>query len=387
MKKDYFCILAGGGVRGTAYVGVMKALRELNINISGLAGSSVGAIFAAFFALGYTPDEVKELLYKVNYQSFRDLYIPMKGDFGFFKGDEVYNWIKAIIEKKFYGSGREKNLPPVTFKDIGCDLVVVATDISYTKFKEFNRVKTPDVEIAHAVRCSISLPGFFKPVWENDRCLVDGDFINNFPLWLMESEIIKNTNSKILEFRLESSEKPRDIFNFVDYFSAILDTNYNIATQTLVQEFGRNDQFEIIKIDTGRVKVIDFGISNSEKEQMIKDGYSYAKKYLDYEMPAKKRNINQIYTRLKQEIYELKKNIIKTKIPESSVNIGKISVLFTENKSYIHKILYNNFLDLQKSYQNNLMPVKYLGVTLLREKKAFITKIDRILADIEELRK
>ncbi|MCK5177293.1 MAG: patatin-like phospholipase family protein, partial [Candidatus Aenigmarchaeota archaeon] len=126
MTKNYFCIFAGGGVRGTAYVGALKALEEMEIEISGLAGSSVGALFASLVAVGYTQEEIKNLFYDINYQIFKDLYIPFGKDFGFFKGDEVYSWVKNKIEYKFYGNNKNENSPPVTFKDLDKELVIVA---------------------------------------------------------------------------------------------------------------------------------------------------------------------------------------------------------------------------------------------------------------------
>ena len=385
MLKDYFCIFAGGGVRGTAYVGALKALEENGIEISGMAGSSVGALFASLVAVGYTQEEIKNLFYDINYQIFKDLYIPLGKDFGFFKGDEVYFWVKNKLENKFYGNNKNENSPPVTFKDLDKELVIVASDVSYTKFKEYNKVKTPDVEIAHAVRASISLPGFFKPVWENDRCLVDGDVINNFPLWKIHSDIISNTNSRILEFRLESSETPREINNIFDYFNAILDTNYNIATETLYREFGENDQFEIIRIDTGKIKVIDFGISNKEKDQMIEDGYKSVKKYFNYNLSDKRKKIRQIYEKINGNLGELKKNIIKGKIPDSFINIGTLSIYFAENKVFIHKFIYKQFVNLQNTFQNNLFSIKYLNIKILRDKKNILDMTDKLLTDIKRM--
>jgi len=385
MTRECFWILAGGGVRGTAYIGAIKALEEMNIKMSGLAGSSVGAVIASLIAVGYTHSEIKDLLYDVNYQSFKDLYIPMGKDFGFFKGDEVYCWLKNKIEKKFYGQERNEHSPPVTFKDLDKELVIIATDISYTEFKEYNKVKTPDVEVAHAVRSSVSLPGFFKPVWENDRCLVDGDVINNFPLWKIESDIISNTNAKVLELRLESTEKPREINNFFDYFNAIIDFNYTNASEMLKREFGDNDQFEIIRIDTGKVKIIDFGVSNKEKEKLVEDGYNCVKKYFDYDYLEKRNRIKRIYEKIKKNLNELKENISKNKIPESFLIIGNLSVYFAENKGYIHKFAYREFTDMLNHFQNCLVCVNFLNLNFLRDKKVIICKIERLIENINNL--
>lgn len=379
-NKEYFVIFAGGGVRGTAYIGAIKALEELNVSITGFASSSVGAIVASLVAVGYTHEELKDLLLGVNYQRFQDLYIPFKKDFGFFKGDGVYYWIKKNIERKFYAdkdSGIKKR--PVTFNDINKNLIIIATDVTNGSFKEFSRIKTPDVEIAHAVRASVSIPGFFKPVWENDRCLVDGDVINNFPIWKDSCDILANTNLKILEFRLEGSEKPKQISCFLDYFSAILETSYNISTDLLETKYGKNDQFDLIKIDTGKIKIIDFNISNEEKEELIFNGFDSVKKYFNYDLVKKKRNIAAIYEKILNQLKELKTLASKNKAKDCLIIIGGLSIYFAENRDYIHRGLYCQFIELQSMFQDSVYTLKFFKFNILRDRKNLTSKIDRMI--------
>ena len=78
-SENYTCIFGGGAVRGMAYAGSIKALEELNINIRTIAGSSVGSIVAGLLAVGYTSDEIKNILMSVNFNLFKDL------NFGFGK--------------------------------------------------------------------------------------------------------------------------------------------------------------------------------------------------------------------------------------------------------------------------------------------------------------
>jgi len=379
-NKEYFAIFAGGGVRGTAYIGALKALEELKIGLNGYASSSVGAVFASLLAVGYSYGELKELILNVDYQQFRDLYLPLPGkDFGVFKGDSVYFWLKENIEKKFYENQNYSEIKPVTFKDLNTDLIIIATDISYTNFKEYSRVKTPDTEIAHAVRTSISIPGFFKPVWENNSCLVDGDVINNFPIWKETSEIISNTNLNILEFRLEATEKPREITGILDYLSALIDTNYNIATDILEAQYGKNDQFDIVRIDTGKTKMIDFNISNDEKEILINQGYDSVNKYFNYDRMIKKQNIAKIYEKMTTKLKTLKNLVQKNKSKDALSKVGKLSIYFAENKDFIHKKIYNDFLEIQKLILKNAHTINYIGLDIMRERKIINSKIDVLI--------
>ena len=384
MPSDYFCILAGGGVRGTAYLGVFKMLEEAGINVTGLAGSSIGAVFAALYAAGYKYDELREIIFNTSYQIFRDLHIPTARDFGVCKGENLYTRIKTAIELKFYGENfNPKGNKPVTFKDLHKDLIIVATNISCASFKEYSEVTTPDVEVAYAVRASISIPGFFKPVWEDENCLVDGDVINNFPIWIFSDNKIANDHSKILEFRLEGERSSRKINNLLDYFSAILDTSYNISTDLLSNSYGKNDQFDIIRVNTGNVQVIDFNISNEEKEELIIKGYECTKKYIENDLLKKKERILAIYQKLEEYLQQFRDEVAKDRTKDSLVTLGNISIFVSDNKDFIHKKISSRITELRRLYLNNLSSIKLFNLIFLKNKNDVLPKFDRILKQVE----
>ena len=89
MKNDaykYTCIFGGGAIRGVAYVGALKALDELGVEIQTLAGSSVGSIIASLLAVGYTTDEIYEIIIGVNFDLFRDIHFGFGKTFALSKG-------------------------------------------------------------------------------------------------------------------------------------------------------------------------------------------------------------------------------------------------------------------------------------------------------------
>ena len=129
-STDYVCIFGGGAIRGMAYIGAIKALRELGINCEILAGSSVGAIFASLYAIDCTDEEIKNILYEFNGFMFKDINFGIGTDFAFSKGDIFEEWIREKTEQKFYGSKYVKGEnPPLTFKDIKKDLYICTTDL------------------------------------------------------------------------------------------------------------------------------------------------------------------------------------------------------------------------------------------------------------------
>ena len=137
---EYTTLYGGGAVRGISYVGTIKAFEELGIVSQTLGGSSVGSIFASLLAVGYNSDELKDIFENVNFNLFRDISIGFGPIFAFSKGEVFLEWIRELIEKKFYGEKYKKGANrAVTFKDIEKNLVIITTDLANFKCKEFSR--------------------------------------------------------------------------------------------------------------------------------------------------------------------------------------------------------------------------------------------------------
>ena len=81
----------------------------------------------------------------------------------------------------------------------------------------------------------------------------------------------------------------------------------------------------------------------------------------------------------------LHKNIDKNKISESYLAVGSLSVYFAENKGILHKFIYSEFTDLQAAFQNSLVSVNFLNLSFLRDKKEVLSKIERLIANIDSL--
>ena len=140
----YAVLFGGGAIRGLAYCGTVKALEELGVEAPIVAGSSVGSIFAGLYALGCSCEEIRETLMGVNYELFKDVHFSL-GTFALSKGEVFLEWIREIIEKKFYGNDyRKGENKAVTFSDLGKELVVITTDLSNFQCKEFSKSATPD---------------------------------------------------------------------------------------------------------------------------------------------------------------------------------------------------------------------------------------------------
>ena len=225
----YTCLFGGGAIRGVSYIGAVKALEELGIIPDRLAGSSVGSIFAALLAVGYNAEELKDIFIKVNFELFKDISIGLGPLFAISKGEVFLEWVRELIEKKYYGENYKKGVnPAVTFKDIKKNLVVITTNLSNFECKEFSKFDTPDYEIASAVRISCCMPGLMKPIEYNKTLLVDGDLQKSWPMWKLSKHLL-NDDERILEFRLEGNYESNDISG-INYANAVYSCMTAIST-------------------------------------------------------------------------------------------------------------------------------------------------------------
>jgi len=385
MSFDYFCIFAGGGIRGISYLGALQAFEELNINITGMSGSSVGAIFASLCAVGFTYDEIKEIAFNTNYELFSDLNFKLGKNFGICKGDSFLSYFRELIEKKYYGEQYDpRENSPVRFKDVDKELVIIATNLSNAACKVYSKIETPDEEIAQAVRASISIPGFFKPVWNNDECLIDGDVIGNFPCWRFDNYLISNTKSGVIELRLENLEKPRKISNPIDYFLAVLDSAYNVSSDVLTDLYGQNNKYDVVRIDVGNTNIIDFNLSAEDREKLIEKGFCSVKRFFTTTLIEKKKRILDIYIYLEKFHNALLNEISAGKITKARIALGDLALFVYDNQETISKDILLQINKIREIFQKNLKTVMLLNITTLKNKEQIIKTINSSLKSIDD---
>ena len=157
--------LSGGGSRGLAHLGALKALSELGIKPTMIAGSSAGSLIGAFTAAGYSPDFIFETIQSLGIlNSIKFAF----NRFGLFKMDK--------LEEIFL-----KYIPHNSFEKLKTPLVVCATDI-----KKGVAIYFSEGELIKPVIASCSIPGIFEPIKFQDRILVDGGVTNNLPIEQLE---------------------------------------------------------------------------------------------------------------------------------------------------------------------------------------------------------
>ena len=206
--------LSGGGIRGIAHAGVLKALEENNIKIDAIGGTSSGSIISTLYAMGYSPYYIyilfkryaKDLLNPNSMSaitSLKNFMANKKTNFsGFYSGEE--------IEKAFNEVAKRKGIKKVS--DIKMPIVIPAVDVQDSneyiftncvpeEMKDKNKYIT-DISIGKAIRASSSFPVAFNPCIYKNHKFLDGGILDNFPT----TEVKKQGVDKVLTVNFMSDE-------------------------------------------------------------------------------------------------------------------------------------------------------------------------------------
>ena len=303
----YTCLFGGGAIRGVAYIGTIRALEELGIEYDVIGGSSVGSIIAALVASGYKSYELESLFMKVNFDLFKDIHLGIGKPFAISKGEIFLDWLNELLAKK---NDKVKN-KHVKFVDMDKKLVIITTNITDFCPQEFSVNETPNFEIAQAIKISSSMPGLMAPYKFHESYLADGDLQKASPMWRL-SDTLKNSDSRILEFRLEGDYSKNEN-NPISFINTIYSCVTDIATDFVTELYGQNDHYDCIRINTGDIFFADFNLNKDERRKLIEIGYTQTMEYFKKTLPPKKQKLlprysfSKTYRNLFSNPYVLKK--------------------------------------------------------------------------------
>lgn len=373
----YTCLFGGGAIRGVSYIGAVKALEELGVIPDRLAGSSVGSIFAALLAVGYNAEELKDIFIKVNFELFKDISIGLGPLFAISKGEVFLEWVRELIEKKYYGENYKKGVnPAVTFKDIKKNLVVITTNLSNFECKEFSKFDTPDYEIASAVRISCCMPGLMKPIEYNKTLLVDGDLQKSWPMWKLSKHLL-NDDERILEFRLEGNYESNDISG-INYANAVYSCMTAISTSFITNIYGNKDKFDYIVLNTGDIVVVDFNINEAKRNDLINSGYNQTISYFKDFLIEKKSKIRHNYSIIQAHITKIQKYIKSNNIQKAKNQMGELFMDLPELSEIIDLTDYNEIKNFRDMFLKNLKYPALFGKVTLSNFKLIDTELNKI---------
>lgn len=378
----YLCIFGGGAVRGFSYLGAIRALEELQIKPSVFAGSSVGALFSTFCALGVSVDDIEKIFLDINFELFRDINLSLLPDFAISKGELFLDWIRENIEKYYYKSNyiKGKN-PSVCFKDLDKNLIIITTDLKEGVPFIFSRNLTPEFEVAQAVRISASMPGLLKPIVYQTKLLADGDLLKGVPLWRLHKELCPD-ELRILEFRLEGQNSDFTIKSTLEYLNTVYSCMTGYSTDYIMEMYQPKDKFDYIKIDTKDLILVNFNIPKTQKYKLLELGYLTTKKYFEQSYPLKRKELFNAYSDIFQVLTKIRKFINKNKILMAQNELSNLFITLCDFKSIIDIMLYEKIIVFKNIFYENLTKniFQYL---VLKNEKLINVQLDILINDLE----
>ncbi len=370
----YTCLFGGGAIRGMAYIGTIRALEELGIEYDIIGGSSVGSVMAALVACGYKSYELENLFMKVNFDLFKDIHLGIGQPFALSKGEIFLDWLNELLAKKVEGvKGRNAK-----FKDIGKSLVIITTDLTKFCCQEFSNTVTPEFEVAQAIKISSSMPGLMAPFKYKESYLVDGDLQKASPMWRL-SDTLKNSESRILEFRLEG-DYSEDEKNPISFINTIYSCVTDIATDFVTELYGNNDRFDCIRINTGDIFFADFNLNKDARRNLINIGYEQTMNYFKKVLPEKKKNVLDIYQKLSTYLKKARKGLKSNNVEEVQWWFGDIFTVLCENKEIVDPILYNKIVDLKNALVKGTTTVLFFHNCFKGAKRLYLQMSDVIMS-------
>lgn len=255
-------VLSGGGAKGLAHVGVLKAIDKAGLNIDYISGTSMGAIIAAMYAAGYSGEEIERIAKSLDWSSmmsgsvdYADISIETKADYdnhsisipleGFkmshFTGIKEPQEVMLKFAEVFFPVYKTKD-----FNKLDIPFRCIAADLSNGE-----AIVLDKGDLAFAVRSSMAIPGVFEATNYGSTKLVDGGIVRNFPV----RDVIDMGADFVIGVNLFSGlTKPHELTTAVDVMMQI--TNFRDA-EDLIEEKRQCDM--IIEPDMTGYSAASFG--------------------------------------------------------------------------------------------------------------------------------
>ncbi len=312
-EKSADLVFEGGGVKGIGLVGALSVLEEQGFVAQNLAGTSAGSIVAALLAAGYTAPELHDIIIGLDFRRFEDRRwedkVPLVGtplsilkDQGIFEGDAFYSWISDLLAAK-----GKRTFADLVHPDFADDeryryrVSVIASDLTAHRLlvlphdaKAYG-IEPDDLDIALAVRMSMSIPFFFEPVRLGDpltgreHLIADGGVLSNFPVWLFDADgepdwptfgllLVEPDPKASLGSRIpEYQPSKRWIGGTIGYAKSLIQTMLEAHDRLYV---GKADFARTIPIETLGVGTTEFDLTVERAEALYRSGRDAATTFL-----------------------------------------------------------------------------------------------------------
>jgi len=300
-------VFQGGGVKGIGLVGALLEFHDHGwTGWKHSAGTSAGAIIAAYLACGHTPLETAELLEHVPFRKFVDT-----GQFGkYVSGPWNLLAHRGFAKGEYFRHWMDDQLNGATFRDLRIDgtsdswrVKLIAADITnremlvlpddlrrYRRHGDDAPIDPDSFKVADAVRMSMSIPFFFEPVTlthhasGDEATIVDGGILSNFPVWLFDVDH-RDPVRPTFGFRLKGG---RGVGSGVQRYLRMLGWPaamgfdlFHTASDAWDNRFMSNStRVRTCAVDAGSVGTTDFDLSADARRMLVESGRRAARDFL-----------------------------------------------------------------------------------------------------------
>lgn len=323
-------VLSGGGAKGIAHIGVIRELEKRGIKPDYVVGTSFGALVAGFYAIGYSPDQMEEIIlnndwdFLINDEIKRDniqigqgrkdkksiLSLPLDGmklslSSGVFSGQNILTFIE--ITCRDYNRPLEFDSLPIPFR-------CIATNIETGEEKIFSSGVLPKV-----MRASMSIPSVFTPFEIDGELYVDGGLVNNFPVNVvkeMGADIIIGVDVGAVLYK---KEEINTIFKILEQSSSFYNDRISRQNKSLCDIYLRPDISGISAFDFEQVdEIIKRGAQNvshhSETIDSVLRKHSYRTNLIANKRIADSLRLLSVFINTNSNNIRAKKRLIQGKL-------------------------------------------------------------------------
>jgi len=260
-------VLSGGGARGAAHVGVIRALEQLRIPVDAVAGTSMGAVVGGLHAAGLSGDEIAAVFRAIDWQDLfrdraprRDLVYRRKQDdrnllargaLGFREGEGVVLPLGLVQGQKITQLLRDATLPVADVQDF--DRLPIPFRALATDLETGEPVVLDSGDLATVLRASMSAPGVLAPVEIGGRLLVDGGLVENLPVSLARAMGVDVLIAVDVSFPLADRAGLESALDVTNQMIGIMVRRGTLSSRA---ELGPRDV--LIEPDLGRMTAVEF---------------------------------------------------------------------------------------------------------------------------------
>lgn len=332
-------VLSGGGAKGLTHIGIIRALEENNIPIDYITGTSMGAIVGSLYAMGYSPDDMEQLIRSDDFKRWYSGQIEDKYVFYLRNHEPTPDFFNINLSFKDSASIKTQFIPtsvvnPIQMNIAFMKLYAEATAQCKGDFDELFvpfRCVASDVyhkrelvlgngDLGNAVRASMTFPFMFKPIELDSVLVYDGGIYNNFPADVMmetfKPDVIIGSVVASNPARPDENDMIGQVENMI-----MQKTDYSLPDSVgILMTFKYND-----------INLMDF----DKIDRLVKIGYDRTMSLMD----SIKMKVDR---RMSEDVLNLRRDMYKSRLPELRFKKIYIEGVNAQQSRYIRNEISKN---------------------------------------------